>query len=71
MNTKAEGTLPAMDDMPAAEPTEQSLLDAVLRGSEFLKGPNDVPLPDEDDFVEVPEESEYDDDDDSDEAVSG
>ena len=71
MNTKAEGTLPAMDDMPAAEPTEQSLLDAVLRGSEFLKGPNDVPLPDEDDFVEVPEESEYDDDDNSDEAVSG
>jgi len=69
MTTKATGTLPAMDDMPAAEPTEQSLLDAVLRGSEFLKGPNDVPLPDEDEFVEVPDDSAYEDDD-ADEDVS-
>lgn len=71
MNTKAEGTLPTMDDAPAAEPTEQALLDAVLRQSDFLKGPHDnVPLPDEDDLVEVPEEFDYDDDE-SDEAVSG
>lgn len=71
MNSKAEGTLPVMDDTPAAEPTEQALLDAVLRGSEFLKDSHDeVPLPNEEDLVEVPEESdeEYDE---SDEAVIG
>lgn len=71
MNTKAEGTLPGMDDMPAAEPTEQALLDAVLRGSDFLKDSHqEVPLPDEEDLVEVPDDS-TEEDDDVDEAVSG
>ena len=70
MNTKVEDTLPDMDDMPTTEPTEQDLLDAVLRQTDFLKD-DEVPLPESEDPVEVPEESTEDpDEEEVDEAVS-
>ena len=55
-NTKVEDTLPAMDDMSTTGPNEQELLDAVLRNTDFLSA-DEVPLPDSEDPVEVPEES--------------
>lgn len=69
-NTKVEDTLPAMDDMPTTGPSEQELLDAVLRNTEFLQE-DEVPLPESEDPVEVPEESDYEDpEEESEEAVS-
>ena len=60
-----------MDDIPAVDngPSEQDLLDAVLSNSEFLQG-EDVPLPDEEESVEDPDESVEEDPIETDEAVS-
>jgi hypothetical protein len=55
-NTKVEDTLPVQDDMPTTGPSEQELLDAVLRNTDFLSE-DEVPLPDSEDPVEVPEDS--------------
>jgi len=63
-------TVPAMDhgDVTSGQ-TEAELLDAVLRGTEFLQ--NEEPLPDEEIPEVDPEESDYEDDlEESEEAVS-
>lgn len=65
---KANGSLPAMDDIPAVAngQTEQELLDAVLANSSFVDGS----LPNEEIPEVDPSESDYEDPDESDEVVN-
>ena len=53
-------SLPNMDDVQSSEPTEQSLLDAVMANSPIMEEVG-VPLPTEEEVPEVPEESDEED----------
>ena len=56
---ETENSTPAVDDIPVdAGPSEQDLLDAVLANSQFTANESDnVPLPEEEEIVEDPDES--------------
>jgi len=65
-----EESLPAMDDVQVDGQSEQQLLDAVMQGSELAQAAGLVPLPNEEIVEDGPVESDEQEDQDTEEAVS-